>query len=554
MDQQDTVFSRVVSALSMLGFAAVTGFAIYAWDSLSDGEWIALLSAAWLLFVVGTLPHLPKPASATSRGIVNAAFVLTTIFALLTLQLARVQVFSSDDITHRIGRDEASDETLGNPRLVRADLTSSRGAILDRDGEVIAESNSAVGSIERIYPNPATAYVAGYYSPLLYGKSGLEASHDDELRGAAGGNPIEETLDDLLGREAEGNDLVLTLDATLQELAHNLLAGRPGAVVVINVQTGAVITLASNPNYDPNQLDVLTEGDRDAAEAYWAILTDDPSRPLLLRATQGLFTPGSTFKVVTAAAAVDVGHAGPDTVYRDDGSLNVDGHIIVEPNRPDDSIDEWTLADGIAFSLNVVLAQVGLDLGADRLRDYARRFGFDKNVPFELPVATSRVASSDDFLESSPALADTAFGQGQLQVAPLLMAMVVGAVANAGTLMEPYIVERVTDPDGETHEQHDPEVWNRPISAESADQVEGMMVNAVVNGSVGGAAVPGFVVGGKTGTAETSQDEPHSWFIGFIGDSEPKYAVAVVLEHGGVGTAQSVTIGREMLAAAMSED
>ncbi|MGH2559854.1 MAG: peptidoglycan D,D-transpeptidase FtsI family protein [Thermomicrobiales bacterium] len=545
---------RVVSALAVLGFAAVSASTILAWDSLSDGQWIALLGAGWLLAVAGTLPRLPRPATPTSRGIVNAAFVITSIFALIAAQLVRVQVISSDEITHRIGRDEASDETLGNPRLVRADLISARGSILDRDGEVIAETRSADGAIERVYPNPATAYVSGYYSPLLYGKTGLEANYDDELRGEVGGNPIEAALNNLLGRELEGNDLVLTLDAELQGLAHDLLAGRPGAVVVIDVETGAVLTLASNPHYDPNALDVLSAEDRDAAEAYWEELIDDSSRPLLLRATQGLFTPGSTFKVVTAAAAVDSEQASPDTVYRDDGSLNVDGHVIVEQNRPDDSIEEWTLADGIAFSLNVVLAQVGLDLGAERLLDYAQQFGFAEEVPFDLPVAESSVAVTEDFLESDPALADTSFGQGQLQVTPLLMAMVAGAVAHSGTMMQPYLVARVLDQDGETLSSHDPRVWNQPISTESAEQVQEMMVNAVENGYVGGAAVPGYVIGGKTGTAETGQNEPHSWFIGFIGDTQPRYAVAVVLEHGGVSTAEPVTVGREILVATMAED
>lgn len=271
---------RPVSWLAVLALGALSGYSVYAWEDMDDGEWLAVLGAGWLLALLAVFLRLPRPPSPRGRGIVNAAVVISSIFALLAVQLVRVQVISSDEIVHRVGRDETSDETLGNPRLVREDLTSERGTILDRDGAIIAASQEAGGSVERVYPDPTTAYVAGYYSPLLYGKTGIEATHDDELRGEAGGNPLQEALNDLLGREPRGNNLVLTLDAGLQRLAHDLLAGRAGAVVVVDVETCAVLTLASNPHFDPNQLDVLSATDRDAAIAYWEELTADPSRPL----------------------------------------------------------------------------------------------------------------------------------------------------------------------------------------------------------------------------------------------------------------------------------
>ena len=232
----------------------------------------------------------------------------------------------------------------------------------------------------------------------------------------------------------------------------------------------------------------------------------------------------------------------------------VDGRELIENNRPDNSIDQWTLQQGYGFSLNLVFAQVGLNLGADTLTDYANAFGFDGAPPYDLPVAESQVAGSESFLDRDIALAETAFGQGQLLATPLHMAMVAACIANDGRMMAPFLVESITDSDGAELRSHDPEVWRTPISTASAAQMQQMMVAAVTDGSVSGAQVPGYVVGGKTGTAETGSGDPHSWFIGFIGDPEPRYAVAVVLEQGGAEIGAAVSIGQEMLASAIVAD
>jgi peptidoglycan glycosyltransferase len=544
------VISRVVSAVALVALLPVIAYGVWRGNELSDGRWLVLLAVGWALGVVAVWPRLPRPHAAATRTIVNTSFVLMSIFVLLTAQLVRAQAIHGDATAHRVARDPKSGEVIANPRLVNADLAINRGAIYDRNGQVIAQSADG-NAAERSYPDPATAYVAGYFSPLLYGKSGLESTYDEELSGAAGGNPLKSVLNKLLGRTTEGNDLQLTLDANLQDTAHTLLDGRPGAIVVIDVKTGAVLTIASNPHYDPNQLDVLNQSDRDAATAYWANLQDDPSRPLVLRATNGLFTPGSTYKVITAAAALDSGKANPNTIYTDTGILDIDGHILHGDNRPDDTVDKWTLTQGLAYSLNIVFAQVGLELGKKLLTEYAHRFGLDHPLPFDLPVATSRLSNDDNFLDTDPAVADTAFGQGQLQVTPLEMALVAASIANGGKMMAPYLVDRVTSPGGDTLDRHKADVLRQPVSNKTADQVKAMMINAVENGYVNGAHIDGFTVGGKTGTAETGNEEPHAWFIGFIGDPNPRYAVAVVLEHGGSGLTEPVRIGREMLLAAM---
>lgn len=542
---------RTLRLTALVGSLALTALGLWWRDGISDGQWLALLGSAWLLLLLAVWPRRTRRRPAPGFSVAKIGLLLSTVFVVLAVQLARIQVVKQAGTVERVGTDPDNDEVIANPRLVNDDLKIDRGRIFDRNHERIADTVVKNGVGNRIYPDPVSAYVAGYYSPLLYGKSGLEATFDGELRGEEGQNLWTRIEDHLLHRSPEGLDLQLTLDSDLQREADGLLGDNIGAIVVIEVRTGAVLALASSPHYDPEQLFTGDAADRDAAAEYWERLNDDPDRPLVLRATRGLYTPGSTFKTITAAAAIDAGLASPDDTYRDDGSLDVDGHIIVESNRPDDSVDTWTLREGIAFSLNVVLAQVGLELGGDLLREYAERFGFGSSVPFDLPVARSQVASSDDFLDSDPAIADTAFGQGELLVSPLQMAMVASTFANEGNMMRPYLVQEVTTGDGDVVRRTVPEVWREPVTAKTAGQVRDMMINAVENGYAFGAAIAGLLVGGKSGTAESGTDDPHAWFIGFVGDPEPRFAVAVVLEHGGAGLSGPLQMARTMLALSM---
>ena len=229
--------------------------------------------------------------------------------------------------------------------------------------------------------------------------------------------------------------------------------------------------------------------------------------------------------------------------------------MLVEQNRPDESRTEWTLREGLMWSLNVVLAQVGMQIGGDEFWDAAEDFGFGRSVPFDLPVADSQLASSEEFLDSSNAVADTGFGQGQIQVTPLLMALITSAYANGGDIPEPRLVDQILSPDGDVVETLPSGTWLSPISPNTAQQVQDMMIDTVESGSVQSAQVPGYTVGGKTGTAETGSGSNHSWFIGFIGNpgEQPKYAVAVVLEEGTTGLAGPVGIGRDILAQTMQE-
>lgn len=545
------VFVRVIAALASL---ALIAWGLYAIDDVSDARWLSILGLAWLLLLVASYVRLPAMPQ-LSRSIIRTALVFATVIAIISVQLIRIQVVNQDDIVYRTALTADGTDALANPRVVLTPLETQRGEIVDRDGEVIAGTVQDGDHYYRTWPNPATAYVGGYYSPFLIASSGLEATYADVLSGQAGNNPLTRMLNNLLHQPQEGSHLKLTLDADLQSSAQAMLGDQKGAVVVIEVETGNVIVMASSPTFDPNQLFTASPSENPAAQAYWDTLTGDPDAPLVTRANLGLYTPGSTFKTVTAAIAIEKGYATPDEVYEDDGDIVIDGRVLVENNRPDESRTEWTLREGLMWSLNVVFAQVGMQIGGDEFWEAARDFGFGRDVPFDVPVAESQLASAEEFLESSNAVADTGFGQGQVQVSPLLMALITCAYANDGKMPEPRLVDQILSPDGDVVETLPSGTWLAPVSPNTAQQVRDMMIDTVESGSVQSAQVDGYTVGGKTGTAETGSGSNHSWFIGFIGNpgEQPKYAVAVVLEEGTTGLAGPVGIGRDILAQSMQE-
>lgn len=536
---------HAVSGFSALALLTV---ALTFTDRLTSNQWLVVLAAAWLLMLLASRITLPERLPTFNRSLIRTTMVIATVFVLISAHLVRIQIVESDD-TYAQSAIAPDGEVLSNPRLASSALDAGRGDIVDRNGELIATTVRENGQPVRTYPDPASAHVAGYYSPLLYGASGLEATFNDELTGDAGNDPLVRVVNGLLNRPQQGANLRLTLDANLQGQAMEAISAGNGAVVVMDIETGEVIVLVSNPAFDPNQLYTTGPGTSDAedATAYWNTLIADDDAPLVSRATLGRFTPGSTFKTVTAAIGLELGLIEPDETFEDNGELNIDGRILVENNRPDTSRDQWTVGEGLAWSLNVVFAQIGLRIGANDMWNSGQALGFGQEIPFDLPVAESQIAGSRDFLEDDNAVADTAFGQGQLLVTPLHMCVLTAMYVNDGDMMRPYLVDAVTDENGRVTRQTDPAEWLDGISSETANQVEDMMVNAVEYGTVTRAQIDGYTVGGKTGTAETGDGAAHSWFIGFIGDAEPRYAVAVVLEEGSGGLADAVSIGRDIL-------
>ncbi len=540
---------RTTAGLASLGLivAGLTGG-----DDLSDARWLAILGVSWTLLLFAGWEQLPRSLPAARRTTIRTAIVLTTVFAMLSVQLVRIQVVHQGATVDRVAT-APDGEVIANPRRQGIGLDEERGRILDRFGAVLAYSEEDDGRFRRVYPEPSVAPVVGYYSPLQYGSAGVEDAYDGVLSGEELTGPRGWFEREVLGRPQAGGDIRLTLDLDLQQAATELLGESPGAVVLIDVRTGAVLAMASAPMIDPNQMIAINSGETDASADYWRAVNADPGLPLIPRATIGLYAPGSTFKTVTAAAAVDTGLAEPETVYEDDGAIEIDGRILIENNRPDNSIDTWTLREGLMWSLNVVYAQIGMQLGADGLSEYAERFGFDTRIPFALPVSQSQIAAEPDSLDDPNALADTAFGQGELLVSPLHLAIIAGAFANDGRMMRPYILDESRDASGSLVERTEPRVWREPVTSETATLVEGMMVDAVESGLIQDAEIPGLRVGGKSGTAELGDQLPHSWFIAFAGDPEPRYAVSVVLENGGRGLGNALGIGRELLDLAMAD-
>ena len=410
----------------------------------------------------------------------------------------------------------------------------------------------------RRYPQgPRTAHVVGY-STATRSRAGIERSMNDYLT-ASNANlntVLDTTLDKLRGATIEGNDLILTLRPGAQKLAFEQLAGRCGSVVALEPKTGRVLTMANSPSFDPNLMD--EQG------GYAKILRiqapcSSPS-PLVNRATFGHFIPGSIFKVVTASAALDTGKFEPESSFVDPGFCVEYGRKVT--NYSDQSgpavYGRVNLIQALVNSINSVFCNIGKQMGPKPIVDYMKRYGFYSVPPLETPVNERRASGLYDkgklFEPENAGQVDPgrlAFGQERLQVTPLQMAMVAGGVANGGVVMEPYVVQRIRAPGGETIRNTKPHELGRAISPETAQQLTAMMSQAVQSGTGTAAQIPGVVVAGKTGTAETGVAGRNTvWFICFAPAEDPKVAVAVVLEaQSGTGGQLAAPIAKAVLQA-----
>lgn len=432
----------------------------------------------------------------------------------------------------------------------------TRGSIYDRNGQLLAEDRvDANGSRIRFYPQPALAPVLGYTSAYRTGLTGLEQTYNDSLLGL---DRIDTGFTEMLNQPLTGSDLNLTIDSRLQASADRALTGKAGAVIVIDAQSGAVLAMASAPRFDPNR--VLEDG-------YMAGLINGCENgaacraPFLNRATQALYSPGSTFKTVTLIAGLDSGQldskmvfdfgkpvTGPSGTYY---VYNVTGGgTIVDYNHREQKL---SLGQSYARSANAAFAKIGDEMPPDTLVKYAERFGFstsaENRLPFEIDTSPSQLATSVDDLYSNNMLrASTAIGQGELLATPLDMGKVVLAVVNDGNLPAPYLVENIKDPTGRVIRQHpNQQVIHNLMKPETANTVRDMMIAVVTSGTGGSAAVPGLVVGGKTGTAQVGGSaNPHAWFVGFAKSKAREVVIVVVIENGGEGSVAAAPIFAKM--------
>jgi penicillin-binding protein A len=389
----------------------------------------------------------------------------------------------------------------------------------------------------RRYPQGSlTAHVVGY-STQSRSRSGLERSLNDYLTGSNANLSTvwDTTLDRLKGATIEGNDVHLTLNLRAQKTAVEALAGRCGSVVALQPATGKVLVMANTPSYDPN----IFEQEKDALARIGRIQAPcTRPDPLFNRATNGLYAPGSTFKVVTLSAALDTGRYTPLSEFDDPGYCEVYGKRV---NNYDTTspFGHLTLRDALVNSVNSVFCNIGKDLGAKKIVEYSKRFGFYSTPPLETPSnerAPSGLYSKGELFDpthdSDVDPGRFAFGQERLLVTPLQMAMVAATIGNRGLLMRPYVVDRIVSPSGATIVRTKPEDLGRAVKPVTAAQVGAMMRAAVEHGTGTRAQIPGVPVSGKTGTAETGVHGLNTtWFICFAGRGKNQVAVAVVVEQ-----------------------
>jgi penicillin-binding protein A len=444
-------------------------------------------------------------------------------------------------------------------RLV-AQFSVKRGKIYAADGKtllatnVVQKRNGQTLYFRRYPTGPLFSDVVGY-STRTRNQTGIERSYNDYLTGSNANldTVFHATLDRLKGSTVKGNNLVLTLRPGAQARALRDLRGKCGAVVALNPNTGAVLAMASSPAYNPNLI-----------EKHFAQAARSGGKcgPFLNRAVAGKYQPGSTFKVVTATAALNSGKFTPNSSFYDPGYCIEYGKQVRNAGNPEapEAFGNVSLFQGLEHSINSVFCNVGKAIGAGLILDYAKRFGFYKTPPLELPE--NEMAASGLYNRGrlfNPKHPETqvdpgrlAFGQERLQVTPLQMAMIAATVANHGLLMKPYLVQRVTSPGGKTILRAKPRPYARVMSPQTASELNAMM-QAVVTGGTGTAAqISGVPFAGKTGTAETGVGNIYTaWFIAFAPADHPQVAVAVVVENqpGGFGGKVSAPIAKDVMEA-----
>ncbi|WP_232547374.1 peptidoglycan D,D-transpeptidase FtsI family protein [Propioniciclava soli] len=412
-----------------------------------------------------------------------------------------------------------------NRRVRDAAFGTDRGDILVGNTAVVSSEpiDDRFGYQRTYAQGELYAAVTGYYS-FLYGGSGLEQSYNAELAGTSDAQFLDRLVDLAAGRRPQGASLETTLDAAAQTAASQALGDRPGAVVALDYTTGAVRALVTSPTFDPS---LLASHDLDATTQAWTALNDDAAAPLSNRAVREIYPPGSTFKLVVSAAALESGLT-PDTLVDSPASVQLPGSTHELRNAGSCGGDQITLRQALVVSCNTAFANLGGQLGDDALRAQAERFGFGTRL---LP-ALNGVASS---FPADPDPAQTmmsSIGAFEVAATPLQMAMVAGAIANDGVVMEPYLVSSVRGEDLNVVSRRTPNQLSTAMSAEHAEQLQDMMVAVVQDGTGSRAQISGVRVGGKTGTAVTGERTPYAWFVAWAED--PTVAVAVFVQDAGV--------------------
>lgn len=480
-----------------------------------------------------------------NRQIRRLGLAMAILFVALFVQLNVVQVFRADSYNNN----------PNNTRSVTRDFNRPRGQIIAADGTVLARSEAVAGAQlqrQRVYPERELfGHITGYYS-FTAGASGVEESYNAELAGRT--TPAIADLGEYLLDQDRTADVTLTIPTEVQRVARDQLGERRGSVVAIDTRDGSILALWSFPSYDPT---AVSQADQQAAQDARSTLLAAETNPLLARSYRETFFPGSTFKVVTAAAGLTSGAITPTEPSYPREAMFLPP-LTTRPIRNfGGATCGGTFIDIMRVSCNTAFARLGVATGADALVGRAEAFGFNDEPPIDLPSATaSPISDTAAFEENTPVLAQTAIGQNAVRATPLQMAMVAAAIANGGNVMTPHVMADVVDDSGEVIDRFEPSVWKTATTPDVAATLRDAMVAVVADGTATRLAVPGVPTAGKTGTAQLGNGLSHAWVIGFAPADAPRVAVAVILEAQEGASEQTggrvaAPIGQAVLAAAL---